>query len=355
MPACALPEKRQGGGSRQPAISARLSAHITLEAHADGTVLACFDGHSVGLGKFSAGAVKRAQELRTGLPLGSFASRRPRGRQGNRSVGPAIGPARSFGVPPRALQRQGPGRHRAAGSRLLAANAKARRCRNDRAVAVRLSATARQRDGAGIAARRRVVQNLRSEDRGRPRRAIDTAKNQPAAAAGRFSGDRASRLAGGLPDPLQARRRQRRQASGRPKATTTSFSGTFTIFCSTPTARKAGRPTRWAGFIPMPALISPPPAVRPSWPGKKIDLRKFSAAPDQSRRSPPCCVNVIRRETSTTGNRSRSPSCHDFSMAPRAFSRDGRAAPILTTAVLLSSTPRGRIRPAAVLTNSNSI
>ena len=57
-----------------PTISARLSGHITLEAQAGGGIAACFDGHSVGLGKFSAGAVNGAQQLRTGLPLASLAS-----------------------------------------------------------------------------------------------------------------------------------------------------------------------------------------------------------------------------------------------------------------------------------------
>ena len=42
-------------------------------------------------------------------------------------------------------------------------------------------------------------------------------------------------------------------AAARPRATTTSCSGTFTIFCSTRAARKAGTPTRWAASIPMPA------------------------------------------------------------------------------------------------------
>ena len=64
-------KKRQIG---VPTISARLSGHITLEAQADGSIAACFDGHSVGLGKFGAGAADRAQALSTGLPLGSFAS-----------------------------------------------------------------------------------------------------------------------------------------------------------------------------------------------------------------------------------------------------------------------------------------
>ena len=59
-----------------PVISARLSGHIKLEAHADGSVAASFDGHSVGLGKFSSAALGRLHELRTGLPLSSFAGSR---------------------------------------------------------------------------------------------------------------------------------------------------------------------------------------------------------------------------------------------------------------------------------------
>jgi len=57
-----------------PTISARLSSRVTLEAQADGKIAACFDGYSVGLGTFSVGAAERAQELRTGLSLASFAS-----------------------------------------------------------------------------------------------------------------------------------------------------------------------------------------------------------------------------------------------------------------------------------------
>ena len=43
------------------------------------------------------------------------------------------------------------------------------------------------------------------------------------------------------------------RAAAEPRATTTSCFGTFTICCSTPAARKAGTPIRWAGFIPMSA------------------------------------------------------------------------------------------------------
>jgi SagB-type dehydrogenase family enzyme len=66
--------KKTGLRIAPPAISARLSGPVTLETHPDGSILACFDGYSIGLGKFSAGAANRAQDLRTGLPLDSFAS-----------------------------------------------------------------------------------------------------------------------------------------------------------------------------------------------------------------------------------------------------------------------------------------
>ena len=54
------------------------------------------------------------------------------------------------------------------------------------------------------------------------------------------------------------------------------------IFCSIRTARKGGTPIRWAEFIRVSAIIAAPPAVRPSWPGKAIDLSKVSTAHPQA-------------------------------------------------------------------------
>ena len=65
-------------------VSARLRSHVRLEAQANGEIVVGFDGYSVGLGTFSAGAADRAQELRIGLPLSSFASDR-------RNIGKEIG------------------------------------------------------------------------------------------------------------------------------------------------------------------------------------------------------------------------------------------------------------------------
>jgi SagB-type dehydrogenase family enzyme len=68
------PGKKKVGRIGPSILSVRLSGRVRLEARADGSILACFDGISVPLGKFSAGALMRAQELHEGLPFGSFAS-----------------------------------------------------------------------------------------------------------------------------------------------------------------------------------------------------------------------------------------------------------------------------------------
>ena len=57
-------------------VSARLRGRIRLEAQASGEIVAGFDTYSVGLGTFSASAADRAQKLRIGLPLSSFSSNR---------------------------------------------------------------------------------------------------------------------------------------------------------------------------------------------------------------------------------------------------------------------------------------
>jgi len=66
------PGKNRGRRIAPAVISARLSPHITLQAQADGTIAADFGGYAIGLGKFSTEAADRAHGLRTGLPLASF-------------------------------------------------------------------------------------------------------------------------------------------------------------------------------------------------------------------------------------------------------------------------------------------
>ena len=70
------PEVKRRRRAARATLSVRLASHVTLEERRDGELAACFCGHSVNLGKLSAGAVSRAQTLRIGLPFGSFSSGR---------------------------------------------------------------------------------------------------------------------------------------------------------------------------------------------------------------------------------------------------------------------------------------
>jgi SagB-type dehydrogenase family enzyme len=68
--------KKTGRRIAPPVTSAVLSSHVRLETQADGSVAARFGGYSVKLGRFSPATLRRLQELRSGLALASFAGSR---------------------------------------------------------------------------------------------------------------------------------------------------------------------------------------------------------------------------------------------------------------------------------------
>jgi len=70
------PAKKSARRATPATLSARLSGHVTLEARANGDVVVGIDGYAVGLGKFGADIADCVPRLRTGLPLASFASGR---------------------------------------------------------------------------------------------------------------------------------------------------------------------------------------------------------------------------------------------------------------------------------------
>jgi SagB-type dehydrogenase family enzyme len=70
------PAPKRVRSAAQTKTSVRLRRRIRLEAQANGEIIACFDGHSVGLGTFSAAASDRAKELHVGLPLSAISSSR---------------------------------------------------------------------------------------------------------------------------------------------------------------------------------------------------------------------------------------------------------------------------------------
>jgi SagB-type dehydrogenase family enzyme len=68
----AKPEKARRPAA--PKLSARIPGHVTLQADRGGKIAACFAGGALVLGTFSARTAQRAQNLRTGLALASFTS-----------------------------------------------------------------------------------------------------------------------------------------------------------------------------------------------------------------------------------------------------------------------------------------
>ncbi|MGO9135907.1 MAG: SagB family peptide dehydrogenase [Methylovirgula sp.] len=69
-------EPKQARRAASANISARLRSPVKLEAHTHGEVIAYVDGYPIGLGTFGPGASDCVQALRIGLPLDSFGSRR---------------------------------------------------------------------------------------------------------------------------------------------------------------------------------------------------------------------------------------------------------------------------------------
>jgi SagB-type dehydrogenase family enzyme len=71
-----LRARQKARGRQTPVVAARLNAQVTLEAEADGNVVARLKGYTQGLGKFSQTTLERLRQFRTGLPLTSIGSGR---------------------------------------------------------------------------------------------------------------------------------------------------------------------------------------------------------------------------------------------------------------------------------------
>ena len=325
-PGVRAPGIKRGARAAPTTLAARLAAHVALEPRANGKSSPASWPLS-GLGQFSAGATERAQDLRSGLPLRSLSSG---GRDIEREVHELVRRLAGhglleyrFGTRP----EEDAGRDRAAAARLLAAHAAARQHRRSRPVAVRVPATARQRDGAGIAACRRAVQDPQS----RGLRAVLASLLRPNGSGrcgGRtvFPGIELLALLARLPDPFQARFRQRsRDATREGDDNLVLWDFHDLLFHARSTEGRHANPL--GGVYPYAGVIAPQPAVRPRWRGKQIDLRQSRQRKRRpSRRPQGSCNNGIRHAASTISDRSRLPSLRGFSTAPRVSARDGAAA-----------------------------
>ena len=274
-----------------------------LETHADGSLVACFDGHSVGLGKFSARAVDSAQHLRTGLPLRSFASD---GRKIDKEIDLLV----------RRLARRGLLEYRLGHSRedkdqvviepqvpdywpqtpklddadiiVLSRFAYLRRRGNEmvlespRAGALFKICDPKIATAIAVLSTPQKIKQLRRQ------------VNFPGVELLALLVDcqilfKIDAAGGGL-----------RPTEGDDNLVLWDFHDL--LFHTRSTEGRHANPI--GGLYPYAGTISPPPAVRSRWPGKKIDLRKLSSAPSQTN-SP--VAKLLRERHSTRGFDDRQP------------------------------------------------
>jgi SagB-type dehydrogenase family enzyme len=275
------PGKSKRRRTAAPIISARLSGHITLAAQADGTVTANFNGYAVGLGTFSAGALQRARDLRTGLPLDSFGSD---GRPVDREIDLLIHRLARRGLLEYRLGHAGDDQDQVviepqvpdywprtpklgdADMIVLSRFAYLRRRGNEMVLeSPRADALFRICDPEVAAALARLsapqqIKRFRRTD-GFPGRELLALllDSQILFKIDAASGD-------GL-----------RAAEGDDNLVLWDFHDL--LFHTHSTEGRQANPL--GGLYPYAGMIAPPPAVRTSWPGEKIDLRALSAAPSQ--------------------------------------------------------------------------
>ena len=291
-----VPEKKSRRRAAPPTISARLNGRVTLEARADGKIAACFDGYSVDLGKFSAGVARRAQELRIGLPLASFAS-------GGRNTGKGIG------LLVRRLARHG----------LLEYRVR-RSLNGEDQVVVEPQApdywpqTPQLRNADVLVLSRFAYMRRRGNDM--------ILESPRSSALFKISDPKIATAIATLSTPQQIRRLRRQDgfpgveflamlvdcqivltidAAGDNGTRSTEGDANLVLwdfhdllFHTRSTEGRHANPT--GGVYPYAGVMPPPPAVRPPWPGQKTDLRELSAGHSETI-SP--AARVLRERHST--------------------------------------------------------
>jgi len=259
-------------------ISARLSSHIRLEPQADGTILGCFEDHSISFGKFSAAAAKRAQDLRTGLPLVSFET-------GGRGVDKEID------LLVRRLARRGLVEYRLGNPRddhdqvviepqLPDYWPRAAKLGAAETIVLSRFAYLRRRGNAMVLESPRAGALFRIGDPTIASALATLAAPQKISRLRRQDGFPGMALLGLLLDCQilfkidAARPDGLRQVEGDDNLVLWDFHDL--LFHTHSTEGRQANPL--GGLYPYAGLIAPPPAVRPHWPGRKIDLRELSDA-----------------------------------------------------------------------------
>jgi SagB-type dehydrogenase family enzyme len=278
-----------------PSVSARLGPHVTLKAHANGKIVACFDRHSIGLGTFSTSVADCAHQLHAGLLLSSFAG----GGKLAKEIDSLV----------RRLARHGLLEYRLARSPKSAdlvviepqvADYWPRTPPLGGADVLVLSRFAymRRRGSQIVLESPRAGALFRIRDPKLAATLALLATPQPIKTLGRRDAFPGGELLGLLVDSRilfkvnTVADTELRLAEGDRNLALWDFHDL--VFHARSTVGRHANPS--GGVFPYAGVVSPLPAVRPRWPGKKIDLRKFAAAGSAAM---PRVTKLLRQRHST--------------------------------------------------------
>jgi SagB-type dehydrogenase family enzyme len=267
------PKKRRGRRAETADLLVRLAAHVTLEVRDGGQTFASFHGYSIGLGTFDASVATRAQTLRAGLPLAALA----RGRRSDHGIDALV----------RRLARRnlveywlrGP-----YGADLLAIEPQvpdywpqAVRLRTRDALVLSRFAYLRRRGNDLVLESPRAAALLRICDPNIAGVLAKLSTPQTVVQLRRLKGFQGALFLGVLVDCRFAftvdtkSNENLRSAEGDDDLVLWDFHDL--LFHSRSTEGRHANPL--GGTFPHAGMIAPLPVVRPSWPGKSIDLRGF--------------------------------------------------------------------------------
>jgi SagB-type dehydrogenase family enzyme len=263
-------------------VFARLRGHVRLEGQANGEIVAGFDGYSESLGTFGPRAADRAQDLRIGLPLSSFASN---SRNIDKDIGRLV----------QRLARRGLLEYRLArsldGEDLVVIEPQvpnywpqAPQLGDAEALVLSRFAYMRRRGDEMVLESPRAGVLFRICDPQIATAITALSTPQQIKHLRRGEGFPGIELLALLLDcqillkVAAASKSQLRLAEGDQELVLWDFHDL--LFHARSTEGRHANPL--GGVYPYVGVIPPPPAVRPSWPGKTIDLRKFSAASSEA-------------------------------------------------------------------------
>jgi SagB-type dehydrogenase family enzyme len=250
-------------------ILARLTGRAAIDAYANGEIVARFENYSVGVGVFGAGAADWLAKLRTGVPLGALA---PEGRKTNKEINLLVSRLAGLGLLEYGLEDP------RSGADLITIEPLLRDYRphlsplqnSDTLVLSRFAYMRRRGNEMVLESPRAgalfkildpqlasLIATLSTPQRVKQLRQMDG-----------FLGLASLALLVDCEIVLKI------DVAGESNLALWDFHDLLFHTRST-----SGRHTNPIGSVyPHVGAISPLPAVRPSWPGKKIDLRKFSTA-----------------------------------------------------------------------------